>query len=432
MAYEAEIRSRQDAEFLSIIRESPGITRLELLRRSGLSRNAVTTRLSSLAKWGLIEEVPGGPSNGGRPPTLVRFAKDAGYLVGIDLGATSLDIAVTNLNAEPQYHWAREMNVREGPEQIMPVIRKEVEKGLEAARIDRSRVKGIGMGIPGPVEFRTGRPVAPPIMPGWHLYPIRDFLESAFGWPVYVDNDVNVMALGEHWAGIGQHEQNFIFVKVGTGIGCGILCRGAIYRGAEGSAGDIGHVAVGDDSTVCRCGNVGCLEALAGGWALSRAAERLAREGVSETLARRLEQTGSVSTVDLTAALGDGDPVVTEIVRQAGYAIGRVLAGLVNFYNPSLIVIGGGVAKIGDLLLAAIREAVYRRSLPLATRHIVIQASRLGDDAGVVGATAMVVGELYELTPGVTVDARQGRRITRAQSESAVTGRESSEGDRVV
>ena len=412
MPYQPEVGSEEDAGIIAIVRQAGEISRLQLMRRTGLSRTAVTARLSSLLEQGLIEEVGVGLSNGGRPPTLVRFAKEAGYVVGIDLGATSLDVAVTNLNAEPLVHTAQEMYVRDGPELIMPSIKKAVEGALDQAGIDRSSVKGIGMGVPGPVEFSTGRPVAPPLMPGWHLYPIRDYLESAFNWPIYVDNDVNIMALGELWSGIGQNIQNFIFVKIGTGIGCGIVCQGEIYRGADGSAGDIGHIAVGDDTTVCRCGNVGCLEAVAGGWAIGRMAERIAREGISETLARRLQEAGSLTAVDVSAALSDGDPVVIEVVRQAGQAVGRVLAGIVNFYDPSLIIIGGGVAKVGDLLLAAIRETVYRRSLPLATRHIMLRATSLGDDAGVVGAAAMVLGKQYKLTPiGAAAGGSQSGRL---------------------
>ncbi len=399
MIYESEVESDQEAKILSIVRHAGEISRLELGQRAGLSRNTLSARLRPLVDRRLIREVGVGASKGGRPPGLIRYAKDAGYLVGVDLGATSLDVAVTNLDAEPIVRRSLEVDVREGPDVIMPIVTAEIEAALGRPGIDRSQVKGIGMGLPGPVEFTSGRPVSPPIMPGWHLYPVRGLLEAEFNRPVYVDNDVNVMALGERWAGLGRDRDNFIFVKLGSGIGCGIFCRGEIYRGSDGSAGDIGHIAVGDNSTVCRCGNVGCLEAIAGGWALGRTAERLAQEGLSANLARRAAAGVHLKSEHLAAALGEGDPVVTEIVRQSGHAIGRVLAGLVNFYDPSMIVIGGGVAKLGDLLLASIRETVYRRSLPLATRNIVIQPGALGDDVGTIGAAALVLTELYQLTP---------------------------------
>ncbi len=397
--YAPEVETEQEAWIVSIAREAGEISKQELARRTGLGRSALTARLRSLLERNVIEEVGVGESNGGRPPVLVRFAKDAGYLVGVDLGATSLDVAVTNLNAEPLVHLAQEIDIREGPEAVLAATEQRVRQALGEAQVDSRQVKGIGIGVPGPVEFRTGRPVSPPIMPGWHLFPIRDHIEARFGWPVFVDNDVNVMALGEQWAGHGRAEPNFFFVKIGTGIGCGIVCQGRIYRGEAGCAGDIGHIAVGDSTTVCRCGNLGCLEAIAGGFALGRAAEEMAREGRSPGLARRLREKGSLTAADVGAVLGEGDPAVTELVREAGATIGRVLASLVNFFNPSRIVIGGGVAKIGDLLLASIRETVYRRSLPLATRDLIISSSALGDRAGVIGAAAIVLGELYRLLP---------------------------------
>jgi glucokinase-like ROK family protein len=397
-AYAPEVETEQEARIVSIAQQAGEISKQELARRTGLGRGALSARLRSLVERNLLEEVGVGESNGGRPPVLVRFARDAGYLVGVDLGATSLDIAVTNLDAVPLLHRSDEMDIRQGPEAVLATVKRRVREVVEEAGVDSTRVKGIGIGVPGPVEFRTGHPVSPPIMPGWHLFPVREHFEAEFGWPVFVDNDVNVMALGERWAGCGGNDENFFFVKVGTGIGCGIFCRGRIYRGADGSAGDIGHVAVGNRTTVCRCGNLGCLEAIAGGQALGRLAEEAARLGRSPGLARRLREKGSLTAADVGAVLGEGDPMVTDLVREAGATIGGVLASLVNFYNPSLIVIGGGVAKIGDLLLASVRETVYRRSLPLATRNLTIRSSALGHRAGVIGAAATVLGELYQLS----------------------------------
>ena len=258
--YEPQIESGEEARLVAIVREAGEISRLELAQRSGLGRNKVSATLKSLLDQHFLEEVGTGASSGGRPPSRVRFAKESGYLIGIDLGATSLDVAVTNLNAEPICHLSREIDVRDGPDAVMSAARSDVERALDESGLTRQSLKGIGMGIPGPVEFATGRPVSPPIMPGWHLFPIREYLEGEFGCPVFVDNDVNMMITGERWAGAGRDAQNFIFVKLGSGIGCGIVSHGKIYRGAQGSAGDIGHIAVGDDPTVCRCGNLGCLE----------------------------------------------------------------------------------------------------------------------------------------------------------------------------
>ncbi|MFV2064815.1 MAG: ROK family protein [Chloroflexota bacterium] len=255
---------------------------------------------------------------------------------------------------------------------------------------------GLGIGVPGPVEFRTGHPASPPIMPGWDGYPIREHFTDRHGVPVWVDNDVNIMALGEWRAGAARGHHNVIFVKVGTGIGSGIISNGLIHRGAQGSAGDIGHIQVLDETEeVCRCGKLGCLEALAGGGALGRDGEAAARAGRSERLAAMLGKSGHISARDVGLAAGMGDNVAMELLDRSGRLVGQTLAGLVNFFNPSLVLIGGGVADASDSYLASIRHIIYARSAPLATRDLVVQLSTLGHRAGVTGAASMVLDQLF-------------------------------------
>jgi predicted NBD/HSP70 family sugar kinase len=213
---------------------------------------------------------------------------------------------------------------------------------------------------------------------------------------VWVDNDVNVLALGEWRSGVAAGHDDVVVIKIGTGIGAGIISGGRLHRGAQGSAGDVGHIQVTDDAAViCRCGNVGCLEALAGGAALGRDGEQAARDGRSVRLRTALDQRGRVTAQDVARAASSGDPVAVAMLQSAGRRVGSMLASVVNFFNPSLVVIGGGVANSPDQLLASIRETVYRRSLPLATRDLLIQRSSLGGLAGVIGAASMVVDELF-------------------------------------
>jgi predicted NBD/HSP70 family sugar kinase len=187
-----------------------------------------------------------------------------------------------------------------------------------------------------------------------------------------------------------------VVVKIGTGVGAGIISDGRLHRGAQGSAGDVGHIQVVDDPTIIsRCGTIGCLEALAGGEALGRAGEAAGRDGRSVRLRAALDQRGSVTAEDVARAASFGDPVAVAMLQSAGRRVGSMLAGIVNFFNPSLIVIGGGVANSPDQLMAAIRETIYRRSLPLATRELLIQRSSLGGLAGVIGASAMVVDQIF-------------------------------------
>ena len=244
-------------------------------------------------------------------------------------------------------------------------------------------------------------------MPGWDRYPVRERFTSRHDVPVWVDNDVNIMALGEWRSGTARGHANVVFVKVGTGIGAGIISDGYLHRGAQGSAGDIGHIQVPDASDeLCRCGKTGCLEAVAGGAALAREGKALARTGRSARLADVLASSGEVSARDVARAAQAGDRPSLELLQGSGRRVGQVLAGLVNFFNPSLIVIGGAVANAGDAYLAAIREVVYARSLPLATRDLAIRFSALGGLAGVTGAAAMVLDQLFSpRTLGAWIEA---------------------------
>ena len=238
-------------------------------------------------------------------------------------------------------------------------------------------VRGIGIGVPGPVEFASGQPVNPPIMPGWDGFDIPGWFADRYSAPVLVDNDVNIMARGEHWVHWRQ-TSHLLLVKVGTGIGCGIVADGHIHRGARGAAGDIGHIrASGDDEVICRCGNVGCLEAIAGGQAL---ADRLSAAGADAANSR-----------DVVRLVRAGDATATRMVRDAGRTLGEVLAGAVNFFNPAVIVIGGDIAEAHAQLLAGVREGILSRSLPLATRDLRIVPSRLGDRAGITGAAITAI-----------------------------------------
>jgi glucokinase-like ROK family protein len=397
--YTPEIESEQESHILSLVREADGLSRADLVESLGIGRSTLELLLGTLMARGLIQEAGAGQSHGGRRPRLLVFRKESGYIVSVDLGATSVDVAITNLNAEILVHKTRGADVRRGPEPVLADIERLIREAVAESGIDRSLLRAIGMGVPGPVEFRTGHPVSPPIMPGWHRFNIRAYLEDRFHLPVFVDNDVNIMALGERWAGLGRQVENFIFVKVGSGVGCGIVCRGQIYRGVEGCAGDIGHVEVTSEPIPCRCGRLGCLEALVGGIALARQAEEAARDQMSPILAQLLEEKGSLTVADTAYAVQQGDPFSLQMVHSASSLIGRTLASIVNFFNPSLIILGGGVANLGGPFLSAIREVVYQRSLPLATEHLVIQRSVLQHEAGVVGAAAMVLYELYKITP---------------------------------
>ncbi len=381
---------------LDEVRRGRSRSRAELAERTGLGRAIVARRLAELIERGLVIEGDPGPSTGGRPPRQPTFRSDAGHLLVADLGASSIDVALTTLDGRILGHRDEPAQIEAGPEAVLGRVDELFDQLVATAPIVPGRLWGIGIAVPGPVEFASGRPITPPIMPGWNGYPIRERFAARYGAPVWVDNDVNVLALGEWGSGVAAGHDDVVVVKIGTGIGAGIISGGRLHRGAQGSAGDVGHIQVSDDpAVVCRCGNIGCLEALAGGGALGRAGEAAARAGRSPRLLAALDQRGRVTAEDVARAASSGDPVAVAMLQEAGRRIGSMLASVVNFFNPSLVVIGGGVANSPDLLLAAIRETVYRRSLPLATRDLLIQRSSLGGLAGVIGASSMVVDELF-------------------------------------
>jgi glucokinase-like ROK family protein len=381
---------------LDEVRLGRSLARADLVARTGLGRAIVAQRIGELIERGLVAEGDVGPSTGGRPPRRLTFRGDAGHLLVADLGATSVDVAVTTLDGRIVGHHAEAARVEAGPEACLGRVEALFERLLGTTDGVPGRLWGVGIGVPGPVEFQSGRPISPPIMPGWDGYPIRERFTTRYRAPVWVDNDVNLLALGEWRAGVAIDHDNVVVVKIGTGIGAGIISDGRMHRGAQGSAGDVGHIQVIDDpAVVCRCGNIGCLEAVAGGAALGQAGLSAAIDGRSPRLKEALEVRGTVTAEDVARAASFGDPVAVAMLQSAGRRVGSMLSSVVNFFNPSLIVIGGGVANSPDHLLAAIRETIYRRSLPLATRDLLIQRSSLGGLAGVIGASAMVVDQLF-------------------------------------
>jgi predicted NBD/HSP70 family sugar kinase len=290
-------------------------------------------------------------------------------ILAADVGATHLSVALTDLTGEILDRSTTPMNIAEGPEVVLDAVARKGRALLRAAHRSPTDLAGTGVGLPGPVEHSTGRPNHPPIMPGWDSYDVVGRLTRELSGPVLVDNDVNIMALGEHTTEYADVE-HLLFVKVATGIGAGVISGGRLHRGAQGAAGDIGHIQAPGRTELCRCGNTGCLEAVAS----------------AAALAAQLNATTSQDIVELVRA---GNTAATTAVRQAGREIGTVLAAAVSLLNPSVIVIGGSLSRAGDSLLAGIREAIYARSLPLATTDLQVVTARSGPDAALHGAAIL-------------------------------------------
>jgi predicted NBD/HSP70 family sugar kinase len=369
---------------LQLIRSGQATTRADLAALTGLARSTVAQRVDALLAMRLLVARGDSQSTGGRPPTMLAFNHDAGVVLAGDLGATHSRVAVTDLGGTILAQTRRDIAIAEGPEAVLSWLESAFDGLLDGIGRRPDAVRGVGVGLPGPVEFATGQPVNPPIMPGWDRYPVGDRLAQRYGVPALVDNDVNIMAVGEHWSN-WRDEAFLLFVKIGTGIGSGIVAGGHVHRGADGAAGDIGHIHVPDhDDIVCRCGNRGCLEAFAGGGAM---AVRLREQGLRTQTSR-----------DVVDQVRAGSPEAVQLIREAGRTVGGVLATCVNMLNPAVIVIGGDVARADEPLMAGIQEVVYRRSLPLATGRLRIVRSQLDDGAGVIGAAVMVLEEVLAPT----------------------------------
>ncbi|MER5390496.1 ROK family protein [Saccharopolyspora sp. NPDC002686] len=349
-------------------------SRVDLVRATGLSRSTVHSHLDALITAGaVVERGPVGSGGRGRPAHRLAIAPRTGAVLAADVGVHSTRLAVADLGQDVLAESEVELEISVGPEPSLDVLTDHLRKLLAAAEMPPEKVKALVMGLPGPVDSKLGMPVRPPIMPGWDGFPVAETMADRFSCTASVDNDVNLMALGEARA-LSVEESPLLFLKVGTGIGGGIVSAGGeLHRGSDGAAGDIGHIRVpGADDVVCQCGNVGCVEAVASADAVLRAL--------------RTEDGGPRNVEDLAQLLRDGDATAVRQVRTAAATIGEVVAMLVHFYNPKRIVLGGLITAAADDLLAGIRSVVYRRALPLATRNLSLANSTLGRSAGLAGA----------------------------------------------
>ncbi|MBO0608394.1 ROK family protein [Myceligenerans salitolerans] len=364
-------------DMFQLFRNGAPRTRASLVAETGQSRSTVAARIDALRSVGLLAPAGEATSTGGRPPSTFAFDPGSRIALGVDLGATHARIAVTDLAAEPLAQVDEPLAIADGPDRVLTWVAETGKKLVTQAGRHMDELAGVGIGLPGPVDHGTGRPVNPPIMPGWGGADVPAELYARLGAPVMVDNDVNIMALGEHRT-MTPEADDLLFVKVATGIGAGVIMDGHLRRGAQGAAGDLGHVTVpGAGDIPCRCGNSGCLEAVAGGAAI----------------VTRLRDSGAAveTTQDIVDLVRSGDVAAGQAVRQAGRDIGSVLAASVSLLNPARIVVGGILAGAGEHLMAGIREVVYQRSLPLATRDLRITPSEAGAQAGVVGAATLVI-----------------------------------------
>ena len=366
-----------------------GLSRTDLADKMGLTRAAVSLIVNDLLANQVVLEAESRSAPSGRPPIVLEINPNRGLVGAIDMGATHLSIALADFTARIHKETEFPFDIKDGPEICIEKADQKLRDMLSELGLSFSDLSAIGVGVPGPVITEAGIVVAPPIMPGWDHFPIRDTLEKKWNCPVTLNNDAELGALGEWAYGAGRGEKNIAYIKVGSGVGAGLVLNQQIYGGTTGAAGEIGHLTIDENGPLCNCGNHGCLEAYAGGHAIAQQGQSLAKSGKRTLLPNKpIEE---ITALDVAEAARRGDLQAQEILRRAGTSIGVAIAGLINLFNPSVVIIGGGVAQVGDILTIPIRQAVRERAMRASAQSVHITTGMLGRRSLLIGATVQAI-----------------------------------------
>ena len=380
------VYSPQAAAVLQLIWRERRISRAEISRRMDLSRSTVSGVVNELLPTGLIAEVGAGASRGGRRPIVLEFQDDAYYVLGIDLGATHVSVGLTDLRGQINSWDEKAHPVRADPLGTQALMTQLAEACLLRGRVNAQRLVGIGVGVPSPVDPRQPDRLSEVVVPDWSGYNVTERLRDRFGVPVFVDNDANLGALAEQWWGAGRGYEDSVYIKVATGVGSGHIIGGRIYRGATGTAGEIGHLAIDSNGPPCRCGLRGCLVTLVGTPALLERVKQLRSKYPKSTLAR-----GTPTITQLEDAAIAGDLLAVKVIEEAADRLGIAVAGMLNLMNPAVVSIGGSLARLGEVLVEPIRKSVRSRTLVSSVAAARIVASELGARDVATGAATLVL-----------------------------------------
>lgn len=366
-----------------------GLSRTDLAERMGLTRAAISLIVNDLLGSGVIQEAEIRSAPSGRPPVILEINPQIGVVGGVDIGATHASIAVADFTGRILQEIEFPFDIKENPSTCIKTINDHLMRLLDSQGLSKSDLAGVGIGVPGPVNTEAGMVVSPPIMPGWDRFPIRDTLEKIWECPITLNNDAELGALGEWAYGAGRGENNIAYIKVGSGIGAGLMLNKQIYGGTTGAAGEIGHITIEENGPLCNCGNHGCLEVFAGGHAIAKEAQAIVRSGKRTMLADLPPE--KLNAREVANIARRGDLHAQEILNRAGTHIGVAVASLVNLFNPSMIIIGGGVAEAGDILTTSIRDAVRERAMRASEQSVRITTAMLGRRSILIGATVQAI-----------------------------------------
>jgi len=382
----------------NLIRDSDGISRADLAKGNGLSAPTISRIVEILIREGLVVEVGAGESKGGRKPTLLRFSGVDNFIIGIDLGTTNIHGVLTDLDAKIIAEVRRPTQVEEDFARVMERTADVIGELKNHLGDKKGKVCGIGMAIAGLINRERDIVEFSPDF-HWHNVDVKAALAQRHEIPVYFDNVTRVMALGEIWYGAGRNYRNFIMINVGYGIGAGIIILGAPLYGFKGKAGEFGHITLDKDSDVqCECGNFGCLEALASGNAIAKAARKELRGGAVSALVEACGGDLSKLTAEMVvSAAKQGDGTAWTVFDRAAEYLGIGIAGLINLFNPEAVFIGGGVAQAGDILFDKVRKTVNARALNKAASEVAIMPATFGLRSAVMGAVSLILSGVVNL-----------------------------------
>jgi predicted NBD/HSP70 family sugar kinase len=379
----SSLRELNRLKVLDVVREQGTVSRSAIAVATGLARSTVSTLVGDLQRAGLVVEREDGrteeTSGSGRPPLMLSLDPGAGAVIGIQLDHDYVRVAIADLSLTLLAEGVTQSDVDHDAEAGLAAAAALADELLTEAHVGADRLIGAGVALSGPIDRGSGLISSATILPGWVDVDAASWLGKRLRVPVHVENDANLGALAESVLGAGRGVTEMAYVMLSSGIGGGLILGGRLYRGARGTAGEIGHVSVDERGHMCRCGNRGCLETLVGAGALT---EQLRRShGDSITIER------------IIALSAEGDPGCQRVIADAGRTVGRVIASICNEYNPERIVVGGELAAAGEVLLGPLRETISRYAIPAAVDELTVVPGLLGDRAELMGALALVVGQ---------------------------------------
>ncbi len=388
---------------LQLIWEKMRTSRAEIARLTGLSRSTVSEIIDCLLKTGLIAEMGAGKSSGGRRPIVLEFQDESRWILGVDVGATHVSVALTDLRGHVLSWQEKKHPVRTDPEGTRKLVIKLCDECLKEWGNGTRRLARIGVAVPSPVDPLNPVMLSEVVIPAWEGKSGLELLQQKYGVPVHVDNDANLGALAEHYWGAGKGINDFVYIKVAHGIGAGYILNGDIYRGAGGVAGEMGHLPIDPNGSPCVCGLKGCLATFVGKPSMAKRTNELLTQYPESLLSGKEPTFGTIA-----AAAGDGDELALKLVSEVAEYLGIAISGWFNLMNPKLAILGGELAGLGELLLEPLRSKV-RNSTLVSKAAVDIKTSELGPRAVAIGAATLALEALF--TDPIEAHAKANGRI---------------------